>query len=213
MLYLELVAIRKSFGRKQKGSWADWNLWCKKFFYHVKQRLNPNIMHQLTTSPLAAILLEKLKELHYRVNIFVAIGIPYLVKSMQGVHQESIHEKTSKQNQRGAMAQCKKVWKCLNLHLDSTEAKKDGNKTVINVYSGKWFRAPSPRPTILSRSMWLDSTIHRDLKIWVATLQKQSKPEQPTATWVLESRETQRHYAVWSYFCSLLFQGVTRNTN
>ena len=39
-------------------------------------------MHQLTTSPLAAILLEKLKELHYRVNIFVAIGIPYLVKSM-----------------------------------------------------------------------------------------------------------------------------------
>ena len=191
MLYLELVSMRKSFARKQKGSWAYWNLWCKKFFYHVKQRLNPNIMHQLTTSPLAAILLEKLKELHYRVNIFVAIGIPYLVKSM-----------------------CKNVWKCLNLHLDSTEAKKDGNKTVINVYSGKWFRAPSPRPTILSRSMWLDSTIHRDLKIWVATLQKQSKPEQPTATWVLESRETQRHYAVWSgYFCSLLFQGVTRNTN
>ena len=66
-------------------------------------------MHQLTTSPLAAILLEILKELHYRVNIFVAIGIPYLVKSMQGVHQESIHEKTSKQNQRGAMALCKKV--------------------------------------------------------------------------------------------------------
>ena len=46
-------------------------------------------MHQLTTSPLAEyhyLLLEKLKELHYRVNIFVAIGVPYLVKSMQGVH-------------------------------------------------------------------------------------------------------------------------------
>ena len=66
-------------------------------------------MHQLTTSPLAAILLEKLIKLHYRVNIFVAIGIPYLVKSMQGVHQESIHEKTSKHYQRGKMAQCKKV--------------------------------------------------------------------------------------------------------
>ena len=44
-------------------------------------------------------------------------------------------------------------------------------------------------------------------------LQKQSKPEQPTATWVLESRETQRHYAVWSYFCAPLFQGVIRNAN
>ena len=51
-------------------------------------------MHQLTTSPpppfLPAeshyLLLEKLKELHYRVNIFVAIGIPHLVKSMQAVH-------------------------------------------------------------------------------------------------------------------------------
>ena len=46
-------------------------------------------MHQLTTSPPAEshyLLLEKLKELHYRVNIFVAIGIPYLVNSMQAVH-------------------------------------------------------------------------------------------------------------------------------
>ena len=32
------------------------------------------------------LLLEKLKELLYRVNIFVTIGIPYLVKSMQAVH-------------------------------------------------------------------------------------------------------------------------------
>ena len=32
------------------------------------------------------LLLEKLKELHYRVNIFVAIGMPHLVKSMQAVH-------------------------------------------------------------------------------------------------------------------------------
>ena len=49
-------------------------------------------MHQLTTSPPPppaeshCLLLEKLKELHYRVNIFVTIGIPYLVKSMQAVH-------------------------------------------------------------------------------------------------------------------------------
>ena len=46
---------------------------------------------QLTTSPPPPaeshyLLLEKLKELHYRVNIFVAIGIPHLVKSMQAVH-------------------------------------------------------------------------------------------------------------------------------
>ena len=37
-------------------------------------------MHQLTNSPPAEshyLLLEKLKELHYRVNIFVAIGIQY----------------------------------------------------------------------------------------------------------------------------------------
>ena len=46
-------------------------------------------MHQLTTSPPAEshyLLLEKLKELHYRVNIFVTIGIPYLVKSTQAMH-------------------------------------------------------------------------------------------------------------------------------
>ena len=54
------------------------------------------------------LLLEKLKELHYRVNIFVTIGIPYLVKSRK-LCMESIHEKTSKQNQRGAMAQCRFV--------------------------------------------------------------------------------------------------------
>lgn len=46
-------------------------------------------MHQVTAFPLAGsqnTLLVKLKELHYRVNIFVAIGIPYLVKSIQAVH-------------------------------------------------------------------------------------------------------------------------------
>ena len=63
----------------------------QKILLHVKQRLNPNIMHQLTTPPPPpaeshCLLLEKLKELHYRVNIFVTIGIPYLVKSMQAVH-------------------------------------------------------------------------------------------------------------------------------
>ena len=31
-------------------------------------------------------LLDKLKDIHYRMNVFVAIGIPYLVKSMQAVH-------------------------------------------------------------------------------------------------------------------------------
>ena len=47
-------------------------------------------MDQLTTPLPPAeshyLLLEKLKELHYRVNVFVAIGIPYLVNSMQAVH-------------------------------------------------------------------------------------------------------------------------------
>ena len=50
-------------------------------------------MDQLTTPPPPPtraeshyLLLEKLKELHYRVNVFVAIGIPYLVNSMQAVH-------------------------------------------------------------------------------------------------------------------------------
>ena len=46
-------------------------------------------MHQVTTSPLAGShypLQDKLKELHFRVNMFVAIGIPYLVKNMQAVH-------------------------------------------------------------------------------------------------------------------------------
>ena len=76
----------------------------KKFFYYVKQRLNPKIMHQFTTSPVAEshfALLNKLKELHYRENIFVPIGIPYLVKStcMQAVHGiHTCHEKTRKQN-------------------------------------------------------------------------------------------------------------------
>ena len=65
--------------------------------------------HNASTSPAEShyLLLKKLKELHYRVNIFVTIGISYLVKSTQCM--ESIHEKTRKQNQRGAIAQCRKV--------------------------------------------------------------------------------------------------------
>ena len=45
-------------------------------------------MHQVTTFPLAGShypLLVILNELHYRVNIFVAIGI-WLATSMQAVH-------------------------------------------------------------------------------------------------------------------------------
>ena len=45
---------------------------------HLPPPLPPAESHYL--------LLEKLKELHYRVNIFVAIDIPHLVKSMQAVH-------------------------------------------------------------------------------------------------------------------------------
>ena len=47
-------------------------------------------MPQVTTFPLAGShypLLDKLKELHFRMNMFVAIGIPlYFAKSRQAVH-------------------------------------------------------------------------------------------------------------------------------
>ena len=46
-------------------------------------------MPQVITSPLAGChypLLDKLKEVHFRMNMFVVIGIPYLVKNMQAVH-------------------------------------------------------------------------------------------------------------------------------
>ena len=95
MPFLELVSMRKAFARKdhELTEICDAN----KFFNYVKQRLNPKLLHQVTTSPLAGShypLLVKLKELHYRVNLFVTISIPSLVKSMQAVH--GIHTRENK---------------------------------------------------------------------------------------------------------------------
>ena len=57
-------------------------------------------MPQVTTFPLAGShypLLDKLKELHFRMNMFVAIGIPlYLAKSMQAVHGIYMRKQESK---------------------------------------------------------------------------------------------------------------------
>ena len=52
----------------------------------TKSKHNASTYHLPPPAESHCLLLEKLKELHYRVNIFVTIGIPYLVKSMQAVH-------------------------------------------------------------------------------------------------------------------------------
>ena len=69
----------------------------KKFFYYVKET-NPQNNLSSNHLPLAGShypLQNKLEELHYRQNIFVPIGIPYLVKSTRAVHGFH-HEKTRK---------------------------------------------------------------------------------------------------------------------
>ena len=68
-------------------------------------------MPQVTTSPIAGShypLLDKLKELHFRMNMFVAIGIPYLVKNMQAVH--GIH---TWENKKAKLKGCNAVQKGL----------------------------------------------------------------------------------------------------
>ena len=69
-------------------------------------------MPQVTTFPLAGShypLLDKLKELHFRMNMFVAIGIPlYLAKSMQAVH--GIH---TWENKKAKLKGCNAVRKGL----------------------------------------------------------------------------------------------------
>ena len=52
----------------------------------TKPKHNGSTYHLPPPAESHYLLLEKLKELHYRVNVFVAIGIPYLVNSMQAVH-------------------------------------------------------------------------------------------------------------------------------
>ena len=69
MLCLELVSMRKSllFCKEAKRILSPLKfVMQKKLFYYVKQRLNPKIMDQVTTSPFAGshyTLLNKLKEL------------------------------------------------------------------------------------------------------------------------------------------------------
>ena len=48
----------------------------------TKPKHNASTYHLPPPAESHYLLLEKLKELHYRVNIFATIGIPYLVKSM-----------------------------------------------------------------------------------------------------------------------------------
>ena len=89
MLCLELVSIEVICKEAKRIMSPLKFVMVVKYFYYVKQRLNPKVRHQVTTSPLAGshyALLDKRKEPITRENIFVPFGTPYVVKSMQAVH-------------------------------------------------------------------------------------------------------------------------------
>ena len=86
----------------------------------------------------------------YRANIVVAIGILFLVKSMQA------HPCTRKEVNKIKGVQCSaerfvntkglRTWTVMQLNFynlwAATKSKKEGSKTVNDAYLGKWFGGP-----------------------------------------------------------------------